>query len=255
MKGYIEIDDKIQRGSSLIHNRQVTKGCDLLLEAWEGVKCLINEREAADIFEIERMYPFTDFLSNYVQELCFALHNAGVDNPIYHEKRIKYCTELLEYCGGRQNIIENTRRAIAESYSLLGDMDTCGQLFDEWLRTDPGWGWGYIGWSDCYCLYKTGPRNYEKGENILRMALAQPELRDKVDVIARLIDISNGLQNTDKVREYKALLKKTMQAASPSSLYYKPAPIINPDKTGRNEPCPCGSGKKYKKCCGAKMVG
>jgi len=23
---------------------------------------------------------------------------------------------------------------------------------------------------------------------------------------------------------------------------------------GRNEPCPCGSGKKYKKCCGAPMV-
>jgi hypothetical protein len=22
-------------------------------------------------------------------------------------------------------------------------------------------------------------------------------------------------------------------------------------KTGRNDPCPCGSGKKYKKCCGA----
>lgn len=22
-------------------------------------------------------------------------------------------------------------------------------------------------------------------------------------------------------------------------------------KTGRNEPCDCGSGKKYKKCCGA----
>ena len=21
-------------------------------------------------------------------------------------------------------------------------------------------------------------------------------------------------------------------------------------KTGRNEPCPCGSGKKYKRCCG-----
>ncbi len=23
------------------------------------------------------------------------------------------------------------------------------------------------------------------------------------------------------------------------------------DKAGRNDPCPCGSGKKYKKCCGA----
>ncbi|MBU1877352.1 MAG: SEC-C domain-containing protein, partial [Chloroflexi bacterium] len=21
-------------------------------------------------------------------------------------------------------------------------------------------------------------------------------------------------------------------------------------KVGRNDPCPCGSGKKYKKCCG-----
>ena len=26
--------------------------------------------------------------------------------------------------------------------------------------------------------------------------------------------------------------------------------IINDKKIGRNEPCPCGSGKKYKKCCG-----
>jgi len=26
--------------------------------------------------------------------------------------------------------------------------------------------------------------------------------------------------------------------------------IVKDKKTGRNEPCPCGSGKKYKKCCG-----
>ena len=28
-------------------------------------------------------------------------------------------------------------------------------------------------------------------------------------------------------------------------------PYRAPQKVGRNEPCPCGSGKKYKKCCGA----
>ncbi|MBD0373821.1 MAG: DUF1186 domain-containing protein [Pyrinomonadaceae bacterium] len=27
-------------------------------------------------------------------------------------------------------------------------------------------------------------------------------------------------------------------------------PIVKKKKVGRNEPCPCGSGKKYKKCCG-----
>jgi preprotein translocase subunit SecA len=30
----------------------------------------------------------------------------------------------------------------------------------------------------------------------------------------------------------------------------KQQPIINKDKVGRNDPCPCGSGKKYKKCHG-----
>ncbi len=28
-------------------------------------------------------------------------------------------------------------------------------------------------------------------------------------------------------------------------------PIVRGPKTGRNDPCPCGSGKKFKKCCGA----
>jgi preprotein translocase subunit SecA len=27
-------------------------------------------------------------------------------------------------------------------------------------------------------------------------------------------------------------------------------PIVNKNNIGRNDPCPCGSGKKYKKCCG-----
>jgi preprotein translocase subunit SecA len=26
--------------------------------------------------------------------------------------------------------------------------------------------------------------------------------------------------------------------------------VVKPDEPGRNDPCPCGSGKKYKKCCG-----
>ena len=29
--------------------------------------------------------------------------------------------------------------------------------------------------------------------------------------------------------------------------------IVKPPKVGRNDPCPCGSGKKYKKCCGANL--
>lgn len=31
----------------------------------------------------------------------------------------------------------------------------------------------------------------------------------------------------------------------------KSGTVVKEKKIGRNEPCPCGSGKKYKKCCGA----
>jgi preprotein translocase subunit SecA len=31
----------------------------------------------------------------------------------------------------------------------------------------------------------------------------------------------------------------------------KPAPVKRGEKVGRNQPCPCGSGKKYKHCHGS----
>lgn len=43
------------------------------------------------------------------------------------------------------------------------------------------------------------------------------------------------------------------QGSVSSSAGAKAFPVATPDdkKVGRNDPCPCGSGKKYKKCCGA----
>ena len=31
----------------------------------------------------------------------------------------------------------------------------------------------------------------------------------------------------------------------------KAGQVVSAPKVGRNDPCPCGSGKKYKNCCGA----
>ncbi|MFC4804034.1 SEC-C metal-binding domain-containing protein [Filifactor villosus] len=36
--------------------------------------------------------------------------------------------------------------------------------------------------------------------------------------------------------------------------YNRTKTIVKEDKVGRNDPCPCGSGKKYKKCCGKEEV-
>ena len=31
---------------------------------------------------------------------------------------------------------------------------------------------------------------------------------------------------------------------------YRESKIVRHEKIGRNDPCPCGSGRKYKSCCG-----
>jgi preprotein translocase subunit SecA len=56
----------------------------------------------------------------------------------------------------------------------------------------------------------------------------------------------------DRKREEKERIKKALPTEEEPQL---PPPVetIHADKdkqTGRNDPCPCGSGKKYKKCCG-----
>ena len=40
------------------------------------------------------------------------------------------------------------------------------------------------------------------------------------------------------------------QRKSGSASNTRPSPMKKTEKVGRNDPCPCGSGKKYKKCCG-----
>ncbi len=54
---------------------------------------------------------------------------------------------------------------------------------------------------------------------------------------------SNNSVSEDKVKE---LIDR---AVKEQIKVQKPEPKVNMKKIGRNEPCPCGSGKKYKKCC------
>ena len=47
--------------------------------------------------------------------------------------------------------------------------------------------------------------------------------------------------------DYMNILRE--QPKKKSKLNQKASPIQSNVKIGRNEKCPCGSGKKYKKCC------
>ena len=61
---------------------------------------------------------------------------------------------------------------------------------------------------------------------------------------AALTDFTRNIQRK-KEKELEAL-----QYIGGDSTSTKPQPVVKGQKVGRNEPCPCGSGKKYKKCHG-----
>jgi preprotein translocase subunit SecA len=50
--------------------------------------------------------------------------------------------------------------------------------------------------------------------------------------------------------EAPAEKKQTVENRGDGTVSKKPVRKKKEEQIGRNDPCPCGSGKKYKKCCG-----
>ncbi len=61
-----------------------------------------------------------------------------------------------------------------------------------------------------------------------------------------------GPEETDLNRTFREANRRLSAARAAGGEGEKPVrqPVIKGEKVGRNDPCPCGSGKKYKKCCG-----
>ncbi len=80
------------------------------------------------------------------------------------------------------------------------------------------------------------------------------------DIASTLMKGKIPMQNTDQVREAQHRRQVNNLRTSRSSdipgtpndpnADRKVSPIRTEKKVGRNDPCPCGSGKKYKNCCG-----
>jgi uncharacterized protein YchJ len=160
----------------------------------------------------------------------------------------------------------------------------CIQTRTRLRERDPRWGWGWIGWSDCYRFTRTERVDLNRCEQILREGFAIADVRDSADIADRLADVCDEQGHDEEGKEFrrqserratavevsrtvsstaKVLRTKTQVnfggAGLPLSelsnvagmLREMPTTPVTRQKIGRNEPCPCGSGKKYKKCCGA----
>lgn len=86
---------------------------------------------------------------------------------------------------------------------------------------------------------------------MIKGKLKDPEIKKRfIDIAKRMekdgVDFKSIRQMKKWMKDHEAELRAEQTGASKVETVVHEGPRI-----GRNDPCPCGSGKKYKKCCGA----
>nr|QGT50781.1 hypothetical protein Elusimicrob2101_0440 [uncultured Elusimicrobia bacterium] len=88
-------------------------------------------------------------------------------------------------------------------------------------------------------------------------AMIKGKLKDP-EIKKRFIDIAKRMEKDGvdfkSIRQMKKWMKDheaELRAEQPGAPAKVETVKHEGPKIGRNDPCPCGSGKKYKKCCGA----
>lgn len=70
------------------------------------------------------------------------------------------------------------------------------------------------------------------------------------ELVQLLTEEVNNLMNNTRLWVLKGHTPQEVLKLEPKTLLPLAPTVGTEEKVGRNEPCPCGSGKKYKKCCG-----
>lgn len=104
--------------------------------------------------------------------------------------------------------------------------------------------------------HRSAPRAAEVLHNLAQLLVNRGQINEARKLLGNLPEQTATLQfilgdhyppkhtASELVRLYNALRPLSAPALHPGDA------IATLEKTGRNDPCPCGSGKKYKKCCG-----
>jgi hypothetical protein len=132
---------------------------------------------------------------------------------------------------------------------------------DPEIRRQAIWGVGYMKLAgEAPRLEAFFDQNKFRSDALFAYALSAPgdTSRSRVRSLLKKVDEVAGGLNPEEEELVKIALDQRLMMAGMKPAFFEenfddedePQPAVS-DKVGRNDPCPCGSGKKYKKCCGA----
>jgi tetratricopeptide (TPR) repeat protein len=250
------LDDKMQAGYVQDAENDPHAAAVTWLDAWADVLRLCDAADIGSIGDFDDRFPLTQSLFNWSQDLEMALENAGRDDGEIRQALIEFCEESLRrFPNEDQLLTENRRRALGGAYFDAGMSEKAGELFRSWLDADPGWGWGWIGWADCYLPWGGRTADFVRAEELLSRGYRVPGVRDRAEIAERLKEMCEDSGRPDEARQFgeqaKRLRQEHLRPAARPVLSQSAGQTRRRVKVGRNDPCPCGSGKKFKKCCGS----
>jgi hypothetical protein len=188
-----ELDRLIREGYRLCIDHRAVEGCQLWLEAWENLKGRFAPG-VGDVEEAEDLSTSIVMLFNWCQDLEMELGNAGVDDPRYYEKRLRYCQEFCaRFPGSQDTLIAGMKVAEAESYFALGMAERGERVFEELVAAFPRHGMTYLAWGDVYRFGspKGTPPDFDRAERIYRLGL-EADVLDAPDILERLADLEQA---------------------------------------------------------------
>jgi tetratricopeptide (TPR) repeat protein len=272
------IDDRMQEGYKAQARGEEQAACRLWLETWQGIWAIVEDLNLTSVEEFDDLFGGTNSLFNWVQDFVRQLHNAGLREKAFHQERLV----VLELFMGRfrlGRLLPGFKNHLAQTCFSLGMDDKAEQLYRQWLEETPRWGWGWIRWADAYSFYSPDrEKDPARAEQILEQGLAIPDVEDRRYLLERLCLLYEETGRVEKAavvrQELEHLERPSPAPLSPPAPQPRtesrtgwvgtpgegrvmpavlPAGRVLPStarRVGRNDPCPCGSGKKFKKCCG-----
>lgn len=188
---------------------------------------IIGEDGTPDAELLDRIFMKSESeIPGWLLDLPFHLAaHSMVDKAIEHSRRY---SELFE--------TENFLGDLAVIYAEACRKEDALKQAEINLNKFPEDIWIIIKAGDVYEALNDNEKALELYERAYDMTATRTYNRD--GVLERLVPL---LRNMDRGDEADELIEEEQD---------KPVLPVRTVKIGRNEPCPCGSNKKYKKCCG-----
>ena len=216
---------------------------------WEPLYYMGNKR-----LDLLKEFVYSPDLYTYSRtEVCNCVMQVAHHQPERKEEVIAWFEELFT------TVVQNDRKGIIENADFVGlAVSDAAELRDNSLLPvmKELFKSGYVDW----LLYKSA-------EDIEKEVYSPPDPDDKLElksIYDRYDEISTswygytgedeeeGAMSGDVDALFDSIAKNALENRMAREETERKQTPANPfPKTGRNDPCPCGSGKKYKKCCWA----